>query len=34
MNKEDKDERTGQIITAVLLYAILIRVIVEQATVI
>lgn len=34
MSKEDKDERTGQIITAVLLYVILIRIIVEQVTVI
>ena len=34
MNKADKEERKGQLITAVLLYAVLIRVIVEQVTVV
>ena len=34
MSKEDKAERTGQIITAVLLYAVLVRVIVEQIPII
>ena len=34
MSSVEKEEHKGQVITAVLLYALLVRVIVEQATVI
>ena len=34
MNRVDKEERKGQLITAVLLYAMLVRVIIEQVTVV